>query len=215
MKELFIAIILDFFSFLKKEKNFLHLDTMARKNALERTGIFPESFISYFSSCTEEQYILDCRKVFQANKKLSDLHLNPQESSLFKAMADFIMDELPRFLDERSPVSFQGYFADALHTILQSSNYYEVSSLVQNYLQKYFSGTVSMVETSCEMEPSLKGEIRKLLRHRYPFSFPIFNLNKNLIGGIRIFADGLTYDFSWLSKIKKIFSTQPEGLRRK
>jgi len=52
------------------------------------------------------------------------------------------------------------------------------------------------------MNMELKREIRQTLSKDHPYSLPVFQINKKLIGGIRIFKDGEVQDHSWLSRVE-------------
>jgi len=58
-----------------------------------------------------------------------------------------------------------------------------------------------LIQSPREIEPKLKKEIRAKIREEKSNHFPIFQINKKLIGGIRVFKDGETTDNSWLSRV--------------
>ena len=63
-----------------------------------------------------------------------------------------------------------------------------------------------------EIDSELKSEIRENLNKDFESSFPVFQINKNLIGGLRVFVDGKSHDYSWFSRISSISNlTHPQG----
>jgi len=63
-----------------------------------------------------------------------------------------------------------------------------------------------LVQSPIKLEAKMKDEIRENLVKRYPNSSPVFIVNRDLIGGLRIYVDGKTEDLSWISKINILTS---------
>jgi F-type H+-transporting ATPase subunit alpha len=60
-----------------------------------------------------------------------------------------------------------------------------------------------IVESAVPLNTKVKDQIRADLQETYGFVYPIFKLNTDLIGGIRVYLDGKLIDKSWDSYLEK------------
>lgn len=60
------------------------------------------------------------------------------------------------------------------------------------------------VQSSIALDPALKESLRQRLLQETPGSIPLFVVESSLLGGIRIFSQGVLQDFSWSSLVSRL-----------
>lgn len=83
---------------------------------------------------------------------------------------------------------------------------YQMEVDVEKILGDDESAHYLLIQSPVKLETAFKDEIRESMMKQYPNASPIFVVNKNLIGGLRIYIDGKTEDLSWISKINILTS---------
>ncbi len=63
-----------------------------------------------------------------------------------------------------------------------------------------------LIQSPVRLSSEMKEDIRLAMHKKHPEATPIFVVNKNLIGGLRIYIDGHVEDLSWQSKINILTS---------
>lgn len=97
--------------------------------------------------------------------------------------------------------------AETLKDLLVSYSYQEVAQGIGDFVRGASGTPYILVQSPREIDFELKKDVRDQLREEYGSqSFPVFQINKNLIGGMRIFVDGKVTDHSWLGRINYITS---------
>lgn len=92
-----------------------------------------------------------------------------------------------------------------LANVLTNFNYQEITRSLQSLLEVAFDSPYLVVQTPVEMDQKLKKEINKQLVGE--FDMPVivkFQVNKAILGGMRIFRNGQVEDKSWMGRIEKI-----------
>lgn len=154
---------------------------------------------------------------------IADYLKNPKqteirENKFFKALSNFLSNELAMKIDymdgqfylmgrnERREVvekliPTDSSLAHALKDILINFTYQQLTDEINKLAQKISEVPYFLVQSPTEINMELKREIRKKLSGKNPYTLPVFQINKKLIGGIRIFEDGKVKDHSWLSRV--------------
>lgn len=108
------------------------------------------------------------------------------------------MEALEKLIASDSPV------AGALKNLLTVNSYQEIASEITELARNISDAPYLVVQLPREVDTELKTEIRGKLNKDFESSFPVFQINKNLIGGLRVFVNGKTHDYSWASRISRI-----------
>ena len=94
--------------------------------------------------------------------------------------------------------------AKALKNLIITNSYQELASEINELCKNIAEAPYVLVQSPREIDSELKSEIRENLNKDFESSFPVFQINKNLIGGLRVFVDGTSHDYSWFSRISSI-----------
>ena len=93
-----------------------------------------------------------------------------------------------------------------LKELFFESTYQELSLNACEFLSSVKDVETIVVQSPKELSKELKHEIRKYYMGVYKNSFVEFQINPQIIGGIRVFVNGDVVDNSWLAEIQKISS---------
>lgn len=209
-KDFLTALIHKIVVFLKENPEFFE----KRKN-LEDLSI-PKAFKDYLENVKEKDFLHDLARVtlYIEDCKNTDIKNN----EFLKSLREFLTTELARKLDhldgkfylskttEKREVIEQlikgdSLLATSLRNILVQFNYQQIAEEIYNLSAKIEKTSYTVVQSPREIDPELKKEIRQKIQEKSANVFPVFQINRRLIGGIRIFQDGETIDNSWLSRV--------------
>jgi F0F1-type ATP synthase delta subunit len=200
--------------FLGKHPDFFNGNSEARAKALENLRI-PVQFKHYLESVEEGAFLSDLR-VLVSYLNGGDLSL--KKNALMLAALDFFTGPFASKLD----MIFSDYYtlpeqdrrkvvealiksdtrlAESLRDLLLHRTYQELASEINSLAAKTADSSTVIVQSPREMEADLKKSIRKELLQKSPRSFPVFQVNRRLIGGMRVFTDGDVVDHSWLNRV--------------
>lgn len=216
------ALLYELVHFLTKHKDFFELGNEAQEEKLQNLKV-PTAFKHYLVKVSAEHFMLDLRLVTSLlnGTPLSQLPL--KGNAFFKALTEFFtvtfaakVDELTgrfyllpyetRIVEIKKVIESDNRIADALREFLVSNSYQEIAGTLTELSQLVNEADMVLVQTPRNIEAELKKEIRKLLLEKHPHSFPVFQVNRGLIGGFRVFVNGESVDHSWLSQISKLTS---------
>lgn len=209
-KDFLTALIQKILIFLKKNPEFFE----KRKN-LEDLSV-PKAFKEYLETVKEKDFLQDLAKVmlYMEDPKNAEIRNN----AFFKQLREFLSTEFARKMDhldgnfylsktaEKAEViekliKGESLLACTLKEMLVHYNYQQIAEGIYNLSGKIEKTPYTIVQSPREIDPELKKEIRQKIQEKSPGVFPIFQINRRLIGGIRIFQDGETIDNSWLSRV--------------
>lgn len=214
----FIAILLrKITEFLQKNPGYFGLKDSEKSASLKSLTI-PESFQEYLKQINEKEFIDDIGKISHFCQGSKDLQIN--KSAFFKALVFFLTSELARKIDylngeyyllareERQElvdklVKSETGLAEALKNILLNYTYQQIGNSISGLAKSMGAGKFIVIQTPKEIDPQFKREVRLNLVEKYYLSFPVFQINRKIIGGMRIFEDGKTIDYSWLSRANR------------
>lgn len=207
-------------SYLQDKPDFFKLSAAEKEKFMKEWSI-PATFKVYLAAVTEKEFIEDLALILKYVQGAKDL--NVHQNSFFTAFLSFITQELARKIDyldgeyylmpKESRKKFvdklinsDSSLAEALKDILTNYTYQQIGSETNNLGVKVKGAPYLVVQSPRAITAELKKEIREHLLEKYPYSLPVFQINKKLIGGIRIFQDGKNVDRSWLSRVLRFTS---------
>ena len=213
-KEFLSAITEKITDFLIANPNFF--EESDRAAVLEKNLKLPASFTNYLKEVNEKEFLSDLKLTLSYTKSAKDL--NVKKSKLFKALVSFLTGDLARKIDlldneyylyqvsDRQKIvdkliNSDSRLAETIKNILLNQTYQQISSEIYKLSSKVKQTPYTLVQSPREIPTELKKEIRDNLRKDNEDIYPIFQINKKLIGGIRIFQDGQSTDMSWLSRV--------------
>jgi len=217
LSEILSAITMDTLRFLKGNDTFFNGDKAARTNAMADLKL-PKEIITYLQETTEKDFLNDLRGAARYAKNGNTC----PENGLLKAFAQFasgplairldIMNESAHMdRDAREKLALKALPGDStvaktLRNLLSTYSYQEISASILELAQSCLNAPYILVQSPRRMELSLKKEIRAHIQKNHPGAFTIFQVNRRLIGGLRIFKDGTIQDYSWISRVLKFTS---------
>lgn len=216
------ALLYELVHFLTQHKDFFELKEDSRESELKTLKI-PAAFKQYLVSVSDEVFMEDLKLVMSFINGTAMAQLPLKGNAFFKALTEFFtgnfatkVDELPggfyllpyevRVVEIKKIIESENRIADALRDFLVTNSYQEVATLLNELAQIVTGADLVLVQTPRDIDSALKKEIRAALLEKYPHAFPVFQVNRGLIGGFRVFVNGTATDFSWFSRISKLNS---------
>lgn len=207
-------------TFLTTNKGFFEMSKAEREKSLENISI-PKTFKNYLLDITGEQFMEDTILIvaYIHSSQLINIVNNP----FFLSFLDFITDELANKIDyldshfyllkkiDRDEIALkllpgESSLAQSLREIIVNNTYQQVAEEIHGIGSKVKNTPHILVQSPREINMELKREIRHKLLEKHPSSFPVFQVNRKLIGGIRIFENGQSTDNSWISRVFRFTS---------
>lgn len=219
-KEFVTALVQKLVIFLSKHEDFFEKSKAEKEKLIEHLSV-PVAFKQYVLEVTDKQFLKDMEAVVAFTYQPKDKSV--AKSHFFKAFLEFLNTDLGRKIDlldskfyllqkpEREDIiedliKGESSLAASLKAILVNYTYQQICETINNLSQLISDSPYIVVQSPREVAPEMKREIRKQINERHPLSFPVFQINKKLIGGIRIFENGTTEDHSWLSRVLRFTS---------
>lgn len=220
LKELGLAALKDFIGFLKKEPQFFSLEEKKRHEALLQvfSGTYPGDLIHYFSQVSEGDFLTQSKQALavfdrSAYADPKNEFLNALANYLFKEFAQqFDQLTIAFFFDslaERSTIlnklfSGKTFLHHAVCDLVLSSTYQEIGMQANADLSYLKEAPFVVIQTPMELSSEMRRNIRSHVVEKYPFSFPEFQVNPQIIGGLRVFVGGKVMDHSWMGRIQSL-----------
>jgi F0F1-type ATP synthase delta subunit len=219
---LLTALVVELTRFLGKHSDFFDRKADAKEEAVKALKV-PTSLKHYMAHVSAEHFLKDLRLAMQIING-ADIHqLGLHGNAFFKAVVEFLttsfavkLDELPerfymlpyedRVEAAEKVIESDNAVAQSLRETVVVNSYQEIASAVEDFAKEVTGATTVLVQMPREISLELKKEMRQTLQAEHPYSFPIFQINRGLIGGFRLFVDGKTQDHSWFNRIVKITS---------
>ncbi|MEZ4087238.1 MAG: F0F1 ATP synthase subunit delta [Candidatus Gracilibacteria bacterium] len=212
------SFLRDALKLMKDEQGFMKMDESARRTAIQKhLGDYPRAFVDYLATVKEATFL---EQVHGSINFMNDGFL-PENKQLLEALADYAAKEFATKLDlfdrsfffesEEKQLAmlkevFPGgsFFRKAMRDYVLGSTYQEISEEAQKFLRDFKEEPTIIVQSSQEIDKGIRQEVRAHFAKKHPYSFLEFQINPQIIGGLRVFIDGKVMDHSWLSKIQKI-----------
>ncbi len=221
-QEFLSALSLEMLQFLKKHPDFFDQNQSAREDLLKNFKA-PTVFKQYLSSVEGDAFTADLKLVFQVINGGDSSQMNLKKSSFFNAMVKFFVESFASKLDalgsnfyllpyeERKKKAEQliesdSHTAKAIKDLLVTNSYQELTEGFEQLSKSVGDASTIVVQSPRDMTSDLKKEMRDHFAKDHPLSFPSFQINRQLIGGLRVFIDGKSHDLSWFSQVQKLTS---------
>jgi F0F1-type ATP synthase delta subunit len=202
---------------LQDNKNFFEGD---RDKVLESVKL-PSGVKTYLKEVSQENLMSDIQNATEYLKDASKV--NVSENGLLKGIALFLTEtfindiyKLPIIFYKENResqmktidtlITSNSLLGKTLRELLIDNSYQELFEGLTSFVRNTLDAPYLVVQTPIELDTKKKIEIKDKLREEYANCFPIFQINKNIIGGMRIFVDSEVKDFSWLGRINYITS---------
>lgn len=183
----------------------------------------PQVFKDYLKGVKEKDLLNDLRLILQMINATDFATLHLKDSALFKAILYFFSENFVPKLDElgcrfyllpyeqrcekaKGLISSNSYTAAALRDLMVHHSHQEITEILEQLAKSVADAPTIVVQTPRDISMELKKEMRKQCAERFPSSFPYFQINRQLIGGFRIFMDSRSYDHSWFARLQKLTS---------
>lgn len=191
------SYVADILGFLQSHRDFFAQDVAARESLLSGLAL-PKPAKIVLTKMDETTFMKELGQVYAA---FTDGKVT---GSLLSSLAIFLSRELGDLVDGVAEHSYGGHFAVELNSLISSWTIQELSEEVHTFLGEFGHTPYIVVQSPFALSAQTRSEMRKHFRGEYKLSFPQFSVNKQLIGGIRIFIDGQTQDLSWISRINAL-----------
>jgi len=213
----FIALIVEILEVLKKDKNFFDLDKTARLKSLENFKL-PNTIKEVLSEAQSLELIKEIQSLIEFNKSKK---VN-SENKLFTAALTYLSDKfvtniysLPdnfhyleydqQLIVAKKLIKSESRLAQTLIEVVANHSYQEILNELQNLLNKTINAPIVLIQSPISLSTEHKIEIKsKITEQNKTICAPVFQINKKLIGGMRVFVNGEVTDNSWLKKINLI-----------
>lgn len=194
------SLLFEILDLLNKQRELLSETLENRQKILKEADNLPEEIKNYLAEVKEKEFIEDINELINfLNSGALIL-----KSELAKSLKNFFTTSLSDLLDNRETLKMKGKLAEAINDLLKNNSDKEVTNLINNFISLIGETPFIMVQSPRSIDFKLKKQIREKLNEKYGANFVNFAINKNLVGGLRIFVNGETIDLSWLSKINTI-----------
>lgn len=218
LKTLGAAAMQDIIGMLSREEKFFTFDAATRKTVFKKAlSSYSEAFAHYMTSVSEKQFLADVERAIQVITGLE----RPAKNGFLDALASDISLELGRALDQLNSDFFfldydermkkltallPGKSALARYTrdLFVEGTYQGITEMANTALNTLKELPVIVVQSPVELSMQQRTDIRKSFLDKYPFSFTEFQINPQIIGGMRVFVNGQVTDHSWLAKVQAI-----------
>lgn len=212
-----LSVIKNVGNFLLENPKFFGENADKKETQLEEAQI-PSFIRPYLMNTSEEDFMKDLKIVLSFLQKSKTT--NYEDNKLLQAITNFLTKALAKQLDSLN----QDYYllnqenrqqivqklipsetetAETLRKILTNHTYQQVAGAIQKLTFAVNKAPSVLVQSPREIKPELRKEIREKLSKDQENSMPIFQINHKLIGGLRIFVDGKSQDYSWLSRVHR------------
>lgn len=218
-KNLITSILKEILTFLIQHPTLLSEPEASRRDKMKDLKI-PGNFIDTLAVISEEAFMKDLRNTLQFNEGGIETPINDNE--LLKALVKFFSEKMGFRMDVMSEGANFDYEAQQnlakkllpeetslcaeLRHLLTTYSYQELADAIIDLSKKTVGAPYILVQSPRTIDIELKKEIRKKLTTDNPLSFPVFQVNHNLIGGFRIFKEGENIDYSWISRVLRFTS---------
>jgi len=207
-------------NFLKKNPDFFDGKEEERMNQLDHVRI-PKHFKVYLSQGSEKHFMEDLHVMLRFTN--GDTSVLTEKSELFKTMVEFFTGPFASKLDKlfgdyyilsdvkrqevvEKLITSDSRVAEALRHMIHHYTYQQLAEGIHMLCEKVMGAPYIVVQTPRELDAESKKDMRKQLLEETPHSFSVFQINRKLIGGLRIFKNGEVIDHSWLSRVHRFLS---------
>lgn len=216
------ALIYEILDFLSKHPDFFDHDRNENEGPLQNFKA-PIVFKRYLATVSGTHFLKDLRLILQVINGADLSTLSLKGSEFFKAMLQFFIENFAAKLDELDArfyllpyedrvkkahdlLDSDSKVSNALRELIVTNSYQELAQTLEQLSKNVAEADTIMVQVPRDISRELKKEMRTVIANEHPTSFPVFQINRQLIGGFRIFINGESIDHSWFSQVQKLSS---------
>lgn len=133
--------------------------------------------------------------------------LVPLLNELPRAFFDLTPIERRRELEKRFPGGAERVLVSAFFA---TGTYAEISARLYGYARACGPVNLVLVQSAQAMADEERARMHRELSKRYPMSFIRFQVLPDLVGGLRVFAQGSVSDYSWNGRLRSLISSVRE-----
>lgn len=217
-KDFLTALTIEITNFLAKHDDFFTGKAEARSKQLKNVTL-PAPFKHYLEQVSEKDFMQDLKLL--VDYVASPKKTNISGSAFFKAVSEFFVDAFASKLDKLSGdyylfsdkdrqkvvdqlIKSDSRTAQTLKNMLMYKTYQQMAAAIQDLSSAATDAPFIVVQSPREMDAELKKDVRHKLQKEDALAFPVFQINRKLIGGLRVFRNGKTQDHSWLNRVMSI-----------
>ncbi len=219
LKILGLAALSDFIGILKKEKNFFSLEAKARRELVAgHLGDYPVALAEYFQQADPDRFMAEVKNALGVFDQTA---YPDSKNELLNALAHYLAEDFARQFDHLSLSFFfadvserskrlsqlfpgQSMLSQTARDLVFQSTYQEIGALANAALTYLKNAPVLVIQAPVELDSALRQSIRSHLLEKHPFSFPEFQVNPQIVGGMRAFVGGRVMDHSWMGRIQSL-----------
>ncbi len=137
---------------------------------------------------------------------LHDTNTQPLPNGFVVAFCAALSDEIAEAIDTEmiNAAKLGPELARALEMICVAHRTIELGREIQLFIQMQIGVVSPLIQSPYPLTAQQKQEVRASLRERYPKSFPLFETEASLGGGIRLFYKGELLDESWITQVTQM-----------
>lgn len=220
IKDFLSALTYDMSKFAAKHSDFFDLKESERGEKLKPQQL-PTALKAYLSKVSAKDFMHDLALTLKFIEKPKEAKI--EKNNFFVAVVEFFSGGFAHHVDAletdfylaksetrkkmiNEVIKGESLTIQSIRNLLVFESHQQIASMVNDLAKRASNAPHIIVQSPREINVELKKDIRKKLREENPHSFPTFQINKKLIGGIRIFKDGKVADHSWLSRVLRFTS---------
>ena len=179
-----------------------HCQEVSGSGSVDDSTMNEIHLVAKFISSNENKYLLESKILRDGVEYLTQefsLALNAIDSSFYS------LNQVEREKIVKSLWQVDCEADKALSKVLINFSYQEIVRNIQVLLEVTFGSPFILVQTPIGLSKDGKDEVSKKIQMNNDSPVIVqFQVNKNLIGGMRVFENGKVKDLSWMGRIEKI-----------
>jgi F0F1-type ATP synthase delta subunit len=179
-----------------------HCQNISESGKVDEATMESISMVAKFVSSNDTKYIAKSDLLLEGVKYLTQ-DFAKALNSLDREFYNLSYDD--RVLAADKIWSIDREVDKALKKLLVNFSYQEIVRNIQELLEVAYDSPYVLVQTPLRLESKAKDEM--MLQISKEIKEPVivqFQVNKAILGGMRIFVDGEVQDMSWMGRIEKI-----------
>lgn len=179
-----------------------HCQEVSASGQIDKATLEEISMVAKFVSSDDSKYI--------KNSELLRRGVEYLTQDFAKALNALNKDFYALSYDERMKKVGEIWSVDkevdkALEKLLVNFSYQEIVRNIQELLEVAYESPFVVVQTPMEIEAVQKTEMMEKISKEIKEPVIVqFQVNKAILGGMRVFVDGQVQDMSWMGRIEKI-----------
>ncbi len=207
-------------NFLQENPEFFQGKADEKKKLLEKLKV-PAPIAQYLEKADAEQFLKELQNMVNYLEYPRETMIG--DNQLLKAVNHFFTKDLAAKIDHLDGdfylmskdsrekivaklINSETLVAQQLKALLLNFSYQQVSAELKNFSASINESPYILVQTPKEMNVEMKRKIRESVHKKDENSFPIFQVNKKTIGGLRIFRNGVLTDYSWRNRVHQLIN---------